>query len=402
MRTNKMVSWLLVILILVSATLVYGCGQKATEGTKEGENAESPEGKDESGAQETIKIGLIAPITGDVATFGESTKNAVDLAAKQVNEKGGILGKKIEIVWEDDGNDPVQAGNAARKLITQDKVVAIVGSVSSKCSLTVAPICQENKIPMISGTSTNEKVTLVGDYIFRGCFIDSFQGKIGAKFSIEDLKAKTAACLYDLNNDYTKGLAEEFKKHFESSGGKVLAMETYGMGDQDFRAQLTKIKQVNPDVLYLSDYYQTVGLIARQARELEIKSTFVGGDGWDSPDLVPIAGEAIEDGYFTNHYSPENKTPEAVEFIDAYEAAYHKIPDALAALAYDAATILFAAIEKAGGIEGSAIRDQMATTAGFKAVSGEITFDKDRNPVKAAVILTIKDGQQKFVKMVNP
>jgi len=379
-----------VIMLSLFATLLAGCGQKPA--TQEQPKPEAPK---------EIKIGLIAPMTGDVATFGQSTRNAVMLAAEQWNAKGGINGAMIKVVAEDDRNDPVESANAALKLINQDKVVAIIGSVASKCSLAIAPIAQQNKIPMISPTSTNEKVTLEGDYIFRACFIDPFQGFVTAKFAAEELKVKTAAMLYDMNNDYTVGLAENFRKHFTNFGGRIVADETYAFGDQDFRAQLTRIKATNPEVLFLPDYYQTVSLIMRQARELGITSIFVGGDGWDSDEFVPLAGEAAEGGFFSNHYSPDNKTPEAVAFIDAYKAKYGAVPDALAALGYDAALVLFNAIEKAGSTEGKAIRDAMAGIK-IKAVSGEISFDPNGNPVKSAVILTIENGKQKFVKLVNP
>lgn len=395
MKLNRKFAILMSILLV--AALLAGCAQqqaaKKEEPKKEEPKKEEPK---------EIVIGVIAPITGDVATFGESTKNAVLLAAEQVNAKGGLLGKKVVIKVEDDRNQPQDSAAAAQKLITQDKVVAIIGSVASKCTLAAAPIAQENKIPIISGTSTNEKVTQVGDYVFRACFIDPFQGAVMARFAYNNLKAKTAACLFDVTNDYPKGLAEEFKKEFERLGGKVVEFQTYNYGDQDFKPQLTKIKSKNPDVLFLSDYYNTVGLIAKQARELGIKSVFLGGDGWDSPDLVKIGGKAVEGSYFSNHYSPESTTPEAVEFLKAYKAKYGKDPDALAALGYDAALLLFDAIKRAGSTEGPKIRDALAATKDFKAVSGTITFDQNRNPIKSAAIITIKDGKQKLFTIVNP
>lgn len=396
------------ILVVGTVSAALGCaGKPAAKEEPKKEEAKKEESKAQEQpkaqpAEDEIKIGFISPITGDVATFGESTRNAVMLAAKQWNQKGGLLGKQIKIIVEDDSNDPVQSGNAARKLISQDKVVAIIGSVASKCTLAAAPIAQEAKIPLISPTSTADAVTKVGDYIFRACFIDPFQGAVMAKFAREDLQAKTAAALYDLQNDYTKGLAEEFKKAFEKLGGKIVAFETYAYGDQDFRAQLTKIKGQNPDVLFLPDYYNTVGLITKQARDLGIKATFLGGDGWDSPDLVPIAGDSIEGGYFSNHYSTELKNPEAVQFLNDYKNEYKKDPDALAALAYEAANVLFDSIKRAGSTDPKAIRDAMAATKDFATISGKITFDQNRNPMKAAVILQIKGGKQKFIKAVAP
>lgn len=395
--SKKRIVALFLAVIFTSLVFLAGCGGQPAPKAEEKKPAEQPK------AEDTIKIGVVAPLTGDVATFGQSTKNAVLLAAKEWNAKGGLLGKKIDIRVEDDKNVPEETASAFKKLITNDKVVGIIGSVASKCSLAGAPIANENKVPMVTPTSTNEKVTAVGEYIFRACFIDPFQGKVMAKFAAENLKAKTAAVLYDIGNDYTKGLAENFKASFENDfKGKIVQFLTYSQGDQDFKAQLTKIKSANPDVLFLPDYYNTVGLIAKQARDLGIKATFLGGDGWDSPDLVKIGGKAVEGGYFSNHYSPEAKNPEAVAFIEAYKKEYGSVPDALAALAYDAANLLFNAIKTAGKTDGAAVKTALAATKDFKAVSGSITFDANRNPVKSAAIITIKDGKQAFVTTVNP
>lgn len=390
---------LAVLATLLIVALVAGCTSQSSAPKEQPKDQAKPA---EQAKGDTIKIGVVAPLTGDVATFGQSTKNAVLLAMEQLNAKGGLLGKKVALQIEDDKNDPTETASAVKKLISQDKVVAIVGSVASKCTLAGAPIAQENKIPMISPTSTAESVTKVGDYISRACFIDPFQGKVGAKFALDNLKAKTAASLYDLGNDYTKGLAENFEAAFKAGGGQVLDTETYSKGDQDFHAQLTKIKAKNPDVLFLPDYYNTVGLIARQAREIGIKSVFIGGDGWDSDDLVKIGGDAVEGGYFSNHYSKEQKNKEALDFISAYKAKYNAEPDALAALGYDAINMMFDAIRRAGKTDGPAIKDAMNSTKDFKAVSGNISLDANRNAVKSAVILTIKDGKQKFVAQVNP
>jgi len=341
-------------------------------------------------------------MTGDVATFGQSTKQGVELAVKQINDNGGINGKKVVVKVEDDKNDAVEAANAALKLITKDKVHGIVGSVASKCTLAAAPIAQSNKIPLISGTSTNEAVTKAGDFIFRACFIDPFQGLVMAKFAKENLGLSTAAVLFDISNDYTKGLAEQFKLNFEAMGGQVVAYETYSKGDQDFNAQLTKIKGFAPQALFLPDYYNTVGLIAKQARAQGIESVFLGGDGWDSADLVKIGGDAIEGSYFSNHYAPDSTGAEATAFRAAYEATYKAVPDALAALAYDAASILMESIRQANSTDGTAIKNAMAGLKDFKAVSGTVNFDSNRNPVKGAVIITVKDGQLAFETVVNP
>ncbi|MEW6081053.1 MAG: ABC transporter substrate-binding protein [Bacillota bacterium] len=382
------------VLVVTLLASLAGCGQPQPA-------PEEEEGEEEPVATESIKIGIIAPMTGETPTFGASTRDGVLLAVEEYNAKGGVLGRQIEWVLEDDKGDAVEAANAGRKLVNQDKVVAIIGSVYSVCSLAIAPIAQEAKIPMISPTSTNERVTLTGDYIFRACFIDPFQGFVMAKFSTENLQAKTAAVLYDIENDYTKGLAEEFKKHLENMGGTVVAFETHASGDQDFRAQLTKIKAAEPEVLFLPQYYQTAALQAKQVREMGWDVQMLGADGWDSPDLISIAGDAIEGGYHANHYSPDSDTPVAQAFLKAYNDKYGKTPDALAALAYDAALILFEAIEKAGSTEGSAIRDAMAATD-LEVVSGKTTYDANRNPIKAAVVNKIENGKFKFYTVVNP
>ncbi|MGE5652883.1 MAG: ABC transporter substrate-binding protein [Bacillota bacterium] len=353
-----------------------------------------------SSAKEIV-VGAIAPITGDVATFGQSTKQALNLAVQQVNAAGGISGKKVVLKLEDDKNDPVEAANAALKLINQDKVNAIIGSVSSKVTLAAAPLAQKNKIPMISSTSTNEKVTQVGDMIYRACFIDPFQGQVMAKFAKENLKSTTAAVLYDIGNDYSKGLAESFKESFTKGGGQIVAFETYAKGDQDFNAQLTKIKATNPGSLFLPDYYNTVGLIAKQAKAQGITAALLGGDGWDSDDLVKIGGTSVEGTYFSNHYSPDNNSPETKAFIAAYKQAYNAVPDALAALAYDAATVLFDAIKRADSLDGDKIAAAMSQTKDLKTVSGKVNFDTNRNPIKSAVVLSIKDGKQVFVTEVG-
>lgn len=350
---------------------------------------------------DVIKVGAVLPLTGDVATFGQSSKNALELLVEETNKKGGVLGKKVQIVYEDDQNTPANSANAGQKLINNDKVVALIGSVASKCSIALGPIANSSKIPMITSDSTNPKVTAAGEYVFRACFIDPFQGTVVAKYATDDLKAKTAAALYDVGNDYCKGLAEYFQAGFEKSGGKVVASLTYNSGDQDFNAQLTKIKQLNPDVLLLPDYYNTVGLIAKQARAIGIKATFLGGDGWDSPDLFKVGGDAVNGGYFSNHYSPDDTSKEVTDFKTSYNAKYNATPDALAALAYDAGKILFAAIDKAGSTDGTKIKDALKATD-LQVVSGKVTFDKDRNPVKDAVIIKTQDGKQVFVKKVKP
>lgn len=353
-------------------------------------------------ASDVIKIGAVFPMTGDVATFGASSKNAVELAVAEINSKGGVSGKQVQVIYEDDQNTPANSANAIQKLISNDKVCAVIGSVSSKCSIAMGPIATQSKIPMITSTSTNPKVTTDGgEYVFRACFIDPFQGTVIAKFATENLKAKKAAVLFDVGNDYSKGLAEYFKAGFEKLGGQVVAYESYNTGDQDFNAQLTKIKPSNPDVILLADYYNTVGLIAKQARAQGITATFLGGDGWDSADLYKVGGDAIDGGYFSNHYSADDTAPAVVEFRKTYEAKYGGTPDALAALAYDAAKILFAAIEKAGSTDGAKIKDALKATDG-DFVSGHVTFDENRNPIKSAIMIKVVKDKYEFAGKVNP
>lgn len=369
-----------VLLTVLSVSLILaGCSQKTTE----------------------IKIGGVGPVSGEAATFGQSTKEGCELAVEEWNKAGGLLGNQIKLIYQDDKGDPTEAATVWTKLISQDKVAAIIGTVMSKCSLAGAPISQANKVPMISPTSTNPKVTEVGEYIFRACFIDPFQGTVGAKFAYENLNARTAACIFDVGNDYTKGLSEFFRDKFIELGGKIVAFEAHATGATDFKAQLTKIIAAKPDVIYISDYYNDVALIAKQARELGYTGPLVGGDGWDSPDLVKIGGKAVENGYFTNHFSKDDPSPQVQEFVKKYEAKFGKTPDALAALAYDAMVIMLDAIKRAGSTDPEKIRAALAAT-NIQVVSGMISFDKNRNPIKSAVIIAIKDGQQVYQTTVNP
>ena len=350
---------------------------------------------------DTIKIGQAVALTGDNSTWGQSEKNALDMEITKINAKGGVLGKQIKLSFADDKGDPAEGATVFTKLIEQDKVSAIVGTVMSKVSLAGAPICQNAKVPMISPTSTNPKVTEVGDYIFRACFIDPFQGTVGAKFSFDELKAKKAACLFDVGNDYTKGLSEFFKAKFTALGGELVGYEGHATGTTDFKAQLTKLLSTKPDVLYVSDYYNDVALIAKQARELGFKGPMLGGDGWDSPKLTEVGGTAVEGCFFTNHYSQEDTSPVVVEFVKNYKAKYNATPDALAALGYDATNMMLDAIQRAGSTDGDKIKDAMAK-ADYKGVTGQVKFDGDRNPVKSAVIIEIKGGKQVFKTTVNP
>ena len=352
---------------------------------------------------ETIKIGEIGSMTGAQATFGISTHEGIQLAIKEQNAKGGIKGKKIELVSLDDQGKPEEAATATTKLITQDKVAAVLGEVASSLSLAMAPIAQQYKIPMVTPSSTNPKVTEIGDYIFRVCFIDPFQGTVMAKFALETLKVKKVAILRDVKSDYSKGLAEFFKAAFEKGGGQVIVDQTYSAGEVDFSAQMTSIKGKKPDAIYIPGYYTEVGLIAKSARQLGVKVPLMGGDGWDSEKLTEIGGKWLNNSYFSNHYSQEDKSAQVQSFINTFKADNKgKVPDGLAAMGYDAAKVLFAAMEKSKTLASKDIRDELANTKDFQAVTGKITIDAKRNATKSAVVLEVKDGKFIYKTTINP
>jgi branched-chain amino acid transport system substrate-binding protein len=350
-----------------------------------------------------IRIGEFGSLTGGTATFGTSTDEGVQLALDEVNQAGGALGKKVRAIVEDDQSKPEEAVTAVLKLIKQDQVVAVIGEVASSRTLAAAPVAQANKIPLLSPASTNPKVTEVGDYIFRACFIDPFQGAAMAKFATKTLNMKRFAILTDQKNDYSTGLTQFFRDTVKQQGGQIVAEESYAEGDIEFKAQLTAIKGSSPDAIYVPGYYTEAALIARQARELGITATFLGGDGWDSPKTVEIGGKAIEGTYFTNHYSEEEQRPEVQKFIADYRARYNgKTPDAMAVLGYDAIKMMVDAIRRAGSTDGPKIRDALAATSDFPGVSGRITIDPQRNARKAIVVLQIREGRFRFVDSIAP
>lgn len=351
---------------------------------------------------DVIKVGEVDSMTGSEATFGVSTHNGVQLAVKQLNDAGGIKGKKIEIFSQDDQSKPDEAATVATKLINQDKVVALIGEVASSRSLAMAPIAQQAKVVMVSPSSTNPKVTEQGDYIFRVCFIDPFQGHVMAKFAAENLKLKKVAVLRDVKNDYSVGLANFFTETFKRLGGEILVDVSYSAGDMDFKSQLTAIRAKNPEAIFVPGYYGDVGLIARQARELGIKVPLMGGDGWDSPKLKEIGGDAINGSYFSNHYAAEDKSPQVQEFISKYKAAYGSVPDGMAAMGFDAAMVLADAMKRAKSLGTSDIRDALAETKDYQAVTGKITIDPNRNAKKSAVVLKVEGGEFKYVTTVAP
>lgn len=356
-----------------------------------------------------IKIGVVYELTGNTASFGTAADNGAKLAFKEINAKGGVLGKQIKIVEADNKGEPSESSNAMTKVISQDKVVAVTGFTTSSNGIAASTVAEANKIPFVAAATTNPKVTIneadgkTKNYTFRVCFIDPFQGTVGANFVLKSLQAKNAAVMIDNSSDYSKGLSQFFKEAFTKGGGKILLEEAYLQKDQDFKTILTKIKAANPDVIYLPGYYEEVGKIIKQARELGITAPFVGGDGWDSPKLAEIGGAAaLNNTFFTNHYSVEDKSPKSQAFVEAYKKEYGQVPDAMAVLGYDAAYALVDAIKRANSTESEKIREALASTKDFPAVTGSLTLNDKHDAVKSAVILEMKDGKQTYKETVNP
>ena len=349
-----------------------------------------------------IKIGAIGPLSGAASTYGLSVKDGASLLEKEVNDAGGINGKKIKFIFEDDQADPNSAMQAFNKLVDDEKVCAILGGVTSGATLAIAPNATSKKIPMITPTGTEPTITATGgEYMFRGCFVDSFQGKILGKYATGTLGKKTAAVLYNAGSDYSKGLADSFKTEFEATGGTITQFLTYNDKDTDFKAQLTKIKGDAPDVLVLPDYYNVVGLIAKQARDSGIQSQLLGGDGWESEDLVKIGGDSVNGALYINHYYSGDTEVAVKSFVDAYTKEYNKEPDAFAALGYDTAKILVKAIEKANSTDGEAIKTALAGME-MDSVTGNIKFGSDRSAIKSAAVIKIDAGKKTLAGKVNP
>ena len=353
-------------------------------------------------AEDDIKVGQVASLTGGRATFGVASDEGSKLAIEEINAAGGVLGRKLQLITVDDQSKPGEPAAAAKKLLSSDKVVALLGEVASSASLEMAPVAQAAGIPMISPASTNPKVTAAGDKIFRICFIDPFQGTVMSKFALDTLKAKRVAILTDSKNDYSVGLTQFFKKHFTANGGEVVAERQYGAGDKDFRSMLTAIRKEKPDAIFVPGYYSEVALIAKQARLLGLKAPLLGGDGWDSPALLEVGGKSLEGCFFSNHYSQEDASPVIQDFIKRYKAKYNKVPDAMAALGYDSVLVLADAIKRAAGTDSTKLTAAIAATKGFVGVTGAITLDAERNATKSAVILEIKDGTFKYKSTVQP
>jgi len=392
--------------LALTAVAVFVAACQSKEEAKPMPEAAAPAAQAPAPASDKILIGHVGSMTGSEATFGDSTDKAIKLAVDEQNKKGGVKGKQIVVKTLDDGGKPEEAAVAATRLITQDKVNILLGEVASSRSLAMAPIADSNQVPMISPTSTNPRVTKDGQktrpYVFRVCFIDPFQGTVMAKFAHDTKKITKVAVLRDVGNDYSVGLADFFAKKFQELGGKIVADESYKAGDQDFKAQLTSIKNKKPEAIYVPGYYTDVALIGRQSRELGIKVPLMGGDGWDSAKLYEIAKGALDGSYFSNHYSDEDPSPVVQDFVKKYKEAYGAVPDALAVLGYDAARVAIDAIDRAKDLTGPSIRDAIEQTKGFQGVSGIITLDADHNPVKSAVVLGIEKNKAKFAATVNP
>ncbi len=354
-----------------------------------------------SANSDTINIGAIGPLTGPASTYGQSVKNGAELYLEQVNADGGIDGKKLSLLFEDDEANADKAIQAFNKLVDNDKVPVILGAVTSGATNAVAPQATSRSIPMLTPTATEPNITKNGgEFVFRGCFVDSFQGVALADYATSKLSKKTAAVLYNKDSDYSKGIADAFKKEFESKGGKVTEFLTYNEGDKDFNAQLTKIKGTNSDLLVLPDYYTQVGTIAKQARDMGIQSQLLGGDGWESEELTKLGGTAVNGALYLNHYYSGDTDATVADFVKAYKEKYNAEPDAFAALAYDSTKVIVEAI-KSAGTDPVAIKDALAKTK-LDGVTGNITFGSDRSAVKGASIIKVNGDKKELVDKVNP
>lgn len=386
MNHPKLKSYLTVAATIIGLSAgILGCTKKSTETGDE------------------ILVGEYGSLSGSEATFGISTSEGVNLAFAEKNKAGGIKGKKIKLITLDNQGKPEEARAAVQRLVTQDRVVAVIGEVASSRTLAAAPVAQQYKVPMITPSSTNPKVTEVGDYIFRVCFIDPFQGLVMAKFAHQEIKKQKVAILRDVKSDYSTGLADVFSAEFKKMGGEIVADESYQAGETDFKAQLTQIKGKKPEAIFVPGYYTEVGLIARQARQLGLTVPLLGGDGWDSEKLSELGQDAIKGSYFSNHYTTESTDPIVVDFIKKYREAYKgKTPDGLAALGYDAAKILIEAMERAPEMTPLAIRNEIAKTKDFVGVTGVISIDEKRNATKSAVVVQVDGKINRFVKTIAP
>jgi branched-chain amino acid transport system substrate-binding protein len=351
---------------------------------------------------DTIKLGEFASMTGKEAVFGQNVNKGTRLAIEESNAAGGVLGRTLELITEDDQSKPGESATVVKKLISRDKVVVILGEITSGRTLEAAPIAQAAKIPLISPGATNVEVTAKGNYIFRVCFIDDFQGTVMAKFARDTLQLKRVAILSSVSSAQSVGLAKYFRERFTSASTVIAAEQKYSEGEKDFRAQLTAIKAAGADGIFVPGYYAEAALICKQARDLGLTLPLLGVDGWESPDLLAIAGAAAEGCYLSTHFSPESKAPVVVAFNERYQKRWGISANALSVLGYDATMLAIDAIRRAGSTDGAKIRDALAATQDYPAVTGAITFDANRNPTKNAVVLTVKNGTFTFVQDVSP
>ena len=387
---KKKISWIgLLTAVSLLGLMLTGCGSSPAADSKE------------------IKIGGNFELTGGVANYGKQTMNGIQLAFKEANAAGGVLGKKLVLVTADNKSEPSEATNAITKLITQDKVSLVMGPVASSNVLATLQVAQDNKIPVLTATGTNTKITVdngkVRPYAFRSCFIDPFQGTVMANFATKTLKAKTAVIFIDNSSDYSKGLAESFEAQFVKNGGTIVGKEAFLQKDQDFKSTLTKIKVMNADTVFIPAYYEEVGKIAKQARELGINTPLIGTDGFDDPKVVEIAGAAaLNNTFFSNHYSAQDTDPRIQKFVAAFRAEYGQEPNALAALGYDAALMVIDSIKRANSTDPAKLRDALEQTKDLQVVTGVITMDANHNPIKSGVVIEMKDGKQVFKEKINP
>ena len=375
-------------LVLTLAILTAGCAQR-------------PESAEED--RSPIKIGFFGDLSGETFNFGRSAYNGVIMAASEINQAGGINGRQIDVVIEDDHGSPEEAARITAKLIDEDKVVAIIAGGTSGISRAAAPKAQASHIPLISPSSTDPAVTQTGDYIFRACFVDSFQGEVMASFAANTLKARKAAILFDFNSPYGRGLTDFFKQSFTKLGGQIVSELSYAQGDEDFKGQLSSIQSAEPDVIYIPGYYGDVARIAKQARMIGLEQPLLGGDGWDAPELWQLGGDALNGAYISTHYSVDDPSPAIQTFVESYKQRYQNLlPDAHAALAYDATRLLFDAITRAGTTDSGKLRDALAETKNFPGVTGVISMDDDRNAVKPAVVLKLEDLKYIYQETIPP
>lgn len=378
----------IVLALLMLTGLIAGCGN--------------------NDSAKDIKIGMVYELTGNTASFGTSAANGAKLAFKEINAHGGVLGKQIQLVIADNKGEPSESANAMTKLINQDKVAAITGFTVSSCGIAAATVADDFKIPFVAAATVNPKVTVdersgkVREYTFRACFIDSFQGNVGANFAVNSLKATKTAILIDSSSDYSKGLSQIFKTAFSAKGGQIVAEESYLQKDQDYKAVLTKVKAANPDLLYIPGYYDDVGKIVKQARELGITIPILGADAWDSPKLVEMSGpQALNNTFFTNFYSIEDQNPKSNAFVEAYKKEYGQLPDSMAAMGYDAAYLLVDAISRANSTSGAKIREALVATKNFESVSGPMNLNEFHDAIRSVVIIEMKDGKQVYKETIK-